>query len=48
MSCPSDLPDSFDGYKITQIAMYNGSDDREEVAYALDLVNKRGCHSFHG
>jgi hypothetical protein len=38
-----DLPDSFDGYKITQISdIHVGSfDDREEVAYALDLVNKQ-------
>jgi hypothetical protein len=38
-----DLPDSFDGYKITQISdIHVGSfDDREEVAYALELVNKQ-------
>jgi hypothetical protein len=38
-----DLPDSFDGYKITQISdIHVGSfDDREEVSYALDLVNKQ-------
>lgn len=38
-----DLPDAFDGYKITQISdVHVGSfDDREEVAYALDLVNKQ-------
>jgi len=38
-----DLPDAFDGYKITQISdIHVGSfDDREEVAYALDLVNKQ-------
>lgn len=38
-----DLPDAFDGYKITQISdVHVGSfDDKEEVAYALDLVNKQ-------
>ena len=38
-----DLPEAFDGYKITQISdVHVGSfDDREEVAYALDLVNKQ-------
>ncbi len=38
-----DLPDAFDGYKITQISdIHVGSfDDREEVAYALDLVNQQ-------
>ncbi len=38
-----ELPDAFDGYKITQISdIHVGSfDDREEVAYALDLVNKQ-------
>ena len=39
----ADLPASFDGYKITQISdIHVGSfDDREEVSYALDLVNKQ-------
>ncbi len=38
-----DLPDAFDGYKITQISdIHVGSfDDREEVAYAIDLVNQQ-------
>lgn len=38
-----DLPDAFEGYKITQISdVHVGSfDDKEEVAYALDLVNKQ-------
>ncbi|SCY39079.1 hypothetical protein SAMN05192588_2631 [Nonlabens sp. Hel1_33_55] len=38
-----DLPDAFDGYKITQISdVHVGSfDDREEVEYAVDLVNKQ-------
>jgi predicted MPP superfamily phosphohydrolase len=38
-----DLPDAFDGYRITQISdIHVGSfDDRDEVAYAIDLVNKQ-------
>ncbi|PRP67975.1 metallophosphoesterase [Nonlabens agnitus] len=38
-----DLPDAFEGYKITQISdIHVGSfDDREEVGYALNLVNKQ-------
>ncbi len=38
-----DLPDAFNGYKITQISdIHVGSfDDRDEVAYAIDLVNKQ-------
>ncbi|WP_194850324.1 metallophosphoesterase [Nonlabens antarcticus] len=38
-----DLPEAFENYKITQISdIHVGSfDDREEVAYALDLVNKQ-------
>ncbi len=38
-----DLPDAFDGYKITQISdVHSGSfDNHEKVAYAIDLVNKQ-------
>lgn len=38
-----DLPDAFDGYQITQISdVHSGSfDDREKVAYAIDLVNQQ-------
>jgi len=38
-----DLPEAFDGYKISQISdIHVGSfDNREEVAYAIDLVNKQ-------
>ena len=38
-----DLPDAFDGYKITQISdVHSGSfDNHEKIAYAVDLVNKQ-------
>jgi len=38
-----DLPDAFDGYQITQISdVHSGSfDNREKVAYAIDLVNQQ-------
>lgn len=38
-----DLPEAFDGYKITQISdVHSGSfDDREKVAYGVDLINKQ-------
>ncbi|EIJ38574.1 putative phosphohydrolase [Galbibacter orientalis DSM 19592] len=38
-----DLPDAFDGYTITQISdIHSGSfDDKEKVAYAVDLINKQ-------
>ena len=38
-----DLPDAFDGYQITQISdVHSGSfDDREKVAYGIDLINKQ-------
>jgi predicted MPP superfamily phosphohydrolase len=36
-----DLPEAFDGYKITQISdVHSGSfDDPEKVSYAIDLIN---------
>ncbi|SFW68791.1 hypothetical protein SAMN02927921_03323 [Sinomicrobium oceani] len=36
-----DLPEAFDGYRITQISdIHSGSfDDKEKVAYAIDLIN---------
>ena len=36
-----DLPDAFDGYKITQISdIHSGSfDNKEKIEYAVDLVN---------
>ncbi|WP_431472362.1 metallophosphoesterase [Nonlabens sp. SCSIO 43208] len=38
-----DLPEEFNGYKISQISdIHVGSfDDKDEVAYAIDLVNKQ-------
>ncbi|WP_213520876.1 metallophosphoesterase [Nonlabens sp.] len=38
-----DLPEAFDGYKITQLSdIHVGSfDDREEVEYAVDLANQQ-------
>ncbi len=38
-----DLPDAFDGYKITQLSdIHVGSfDDREEVKYAIELANEQ-------
>lgn len=36
-----DLPDSFDGYRITQISdVHSGSfDNRDKIAYGVDLIN---------
>jgi predicted MPP superfamily phosphohydrolase len=38
-----DLPDAFDGYRITQISdIHSGSfDNRKKVAYAVDLINRQ-------
>ena len=38
-----DLPDAFDGYKITQISdVHSGSfDNREKIEYAIDLINQQ-------
>jgi len=38
-----DLPDSFDGYQITQISdIHSGSfDDRKKIEYAVDLINQQ-------
>lgn len=38
-----DLPDSFDGYQITQISdVHSGSfDNRKKIEYAIDLVNQQ-------
>ncbi|WP_053992809.1 metallophosphoesterase [Mangrovimonas sp. TPBH4] len=38
-----DLPEAFDGYKITQISdVHSGSfDDRNKVAYGIDLIKKQ-------
>ncbi len=38
-----DLPDSFDGYQITQISdVHSGSfDNREKIEYAINLINKQ-------
>ncbi|MCM4162653.1 MULTISPECIES: metallophosphoesterase [unclassified Arenibacter] len=38
-----DLPDSFDGYQITQISdVHSGSfDNREKIEYAISLINKQ-------
>ncbi len=38
-----DLPEAFDGYKITQISdIHSGSlDNSEKVAYAMDLINEQ-------
>ncbi|MGJ8683706.1 MAG: metallophosphoesterase [Nonlabens sp.] len=43
-----DLPQAFDGYKVTQISdIHVGSfDDREEVKYAIDLVNKQASDAI--
>ena len=39
-----DLPDAFDGYKITQISdVHSGSfDNHKKIEYAVNLVNKQG------
>jgi predicted MPP superfamily phosphohydrolase len=38
-----DLPEAFDGYRITQISdIHSGSfDDREKIAYAVDLIKEQ-------
>jgi len=38
-----DLPDDFDGFKITQISdVHSGSfDDEEKIKYAIDLINQQ-------
>ncbi len=38
-----DLPDAFDGYRITQISdIHSGSlDNRKKIEYAVDLINKQ-------
>ncbi len=38
-----DLPDAFDGYRITQISdVHSGSlDNRKKIEYAVDLINKQ-------
>ena len=38
-----DLPDAFDGYKITQISdIHSGSfDNRKEIEYGVDLINQQ-------
>jgi len=38
-----DLPDAFDGFKITQISdVHSGSfDDPEKISYAIDLINEQ-------
>lgn len=39
----NDLPDSFDGYRITQISdVHSGSfDNRPKIEYAIDLINRQ-------
>ena len=41
-----DLPQDFDGYKITHISdIHSGSlDNRENVEYAVDLINKQNSN----
>lgn len=41
-----DLPEAFDGYKITQISdIHSGSfDNKEKVEYAVDLVNEQASN----
>ena len=41
-----DLPDAFDGFKITQISdIHSGSfDDPEKISYAVDLINEQESH----
>lgn len=38
-----DLPEAFDGYRITQISdIHSGSfDNREKIEYAVDLINEQ-------
>ncbi|MGB6152920.1 MAG: metallophosphoesterase [Pricia sp.] len=39
----TDLPDAFDGYRITQLSdIHSGSlDDRKKIEYAVDLINQQ-------
>ena len=43
-----DLPDAFDGYKITQISdIHSGSfDNKEKIEYAVDLVNQQNSDAI--
>ena len=43
-----DLPDAFDGYRITQISdIHSGSfDNREKIAYAVDLINEQASDAI--
>lgn len=43
-----DLPDAFDGFKITQISdIHSGSfDDPEKIQYAVDLINEQDSDLF--
>lgn len=43
-----DLPDAFDGYRITQISdIHSGSfDNQEKVAYAIDLINEQASDAI--
>ena len=43
-----DLPDAFDGYKITQISdIHSGSfDNKEKIEYAVDLINEQNSDTI--
>ena len=43
-----DLPDAFDGYRITQISdIHSGSfDNKEKVEYAIDLINEQASDAI--
>lgn len=43
-----DLPDAFDGYKITQISdIHSGSfDNRNKIEYAVDLINEQASDTI--
>ncbi len=43
-----DLPEAFDGYRITQISdIHSGSfDNKEKVEYAIDLINKQASDAI--
>ena len=43
-----DLPDAFDGYRITQISdIHSGSfDNKEKVSYAIDLINEQASDTI--
>ncbi|WP_299762707.1 metallophosphoesterase [uncultured Dokdonia sp.] len=43
-----DLPDAFDGYRITQISdIHSGSfDNKEKVDYAIDLINEQASDAI--